>query len=296
MTTATQQYRTHAENMRAITGLQGAEVGTVPDVAHMDPPAGYHVGVEDIQAAGRYNLDYSTRQARDRRDGTNSCSAVDYGDNWPHGGRAAWLRWNNLFLRQLMIGDPELVGVRAINFSPDGVARRRYDTNNRTQGVINSTDTVTTHTHMEVWRDQSGPALDRVFRRIEAMARAAIANQPLEDDMGEWTEPITQNAGRAYLTDQQRDTVLAIAAGGAADALAGQAAISARVTQILAAVTELTAVLDVVAASILAGGGSVDTAAILAGVDERLEALARETRDAVADLGEGGATQVRADA
>lgn len=50
------------------------------------------------------------------------------------------------------------------------------------------------------------------------------------------------------------------------------------------------------ATAITDAGGSVDTAAILAGVDERLAVLAAEQRDAVADLGEGGAAQVRADA
>lgn len=55
-------------------------------------------------------------------------------------------------------------------------------------------------------------------------------------------------------------------------------------------------VIDALAAAVQAGGGSVDTAAILAGVDVRLAALAAEQRDAVADLGEGGAAQVRADA
>lgn len=64
-----------------------------------------------------------------------------------------------------------------------------------------------------------------------------------------------------------------------------------------AAVTALRGVVDGLVAVIEAGGGSVDTAAILAGVDQRLEAMREaqevEMRDAVADLGEGGAVQVR---
>jgi hypothetical protein len=58
-------------------------------------------------------------------------------------------------------------------------------------------------------------------------------------------------------------------------------------------VVALTALLEQV---LQAGGGNVDVALVLAHVDEKLEALAAETRDAVADLGEGGAAQVRADA
>lgn len=52
-------------------------------------------------------------------------------------------------------------------------------------------------------------------------------------------------------------------------------------------------------AAVASAGGSVDVAAILAGVDARVAAavveIQAETRDAVADLGEGGAQQVRAD-
>jgi Arc/MetJ-type ribon-helix-helix transcriptional regulator len=44
------------------------------------------------------------------------------------------------------------------------------------------------------------------------------------------------------------------------------------------------------------GSSNPDVVAILAGLDDRLGALKAELRDAVADLGEGGAAQVRADA
>jgi len=63
-----------------------------------------------------------------------------------------------------------------------------------------------------------------------------------------------------------------------------------------AQIAALTGVVEHLSEVLRSGGGSVDTAAILAGVDERLAKLADETRDAVADLGEGGAEQVRADA
>lgn len=56
----------------------------------------------------------------------------------------------------------------------------------------------------------------------------------------------------------------------------------------------LRTVVEQLAAAINGSGGSVDAAAILSGVDERLATLRAEMRDAVADLGEGGAAQVRA--
>jgi hypothetical protein len=178
MTTANYQYRAFAANMRAITGLTGGDVGVVPDEAHMDPPAGYHVSPMGIRTAGRWDRDYSTRQSRDRLTPySESASAWDVGDNWPNGGRAAWLRWNNKLLNGLMARDPALSALRAINFSRDGVERKRYDTLHPEMGIIPSTDTVTIHTHGETWRDTIGSAaLDRTFRRIEQMARDAINN------------------------------------------------------------------------------------------------------------------------
>lgn len=81
--------------------------------------------------------------------------------------------------------------------------------------------------------------------------------------------------------------------------LSGQAPIPA-LDAINAKLTGLTTVIEHLAAVITAGGGTVDTAAILAGVDEQLAALRAsveaDTRDAVADQAEGGAAAVRADA
>jgi hypothetical protein len=56
------------------------------------------------------------------------------------------------------------------------------------------------------------------------------------------------------------------------------------------------AVIDALALAVKAGGGNVETAIILEAMDAKLADLAKEQRDAVADLGEGGAQQVRADA
>lgn len=77
------------------------------------------------------------------------------------------------------------------------------------------------------------------------------------------------------------------------------ASIGAGVTALTAEVAGLRSVVSGLAKTIQSGGGSVDTAAILAGVDKAVGAavatMTAETRDAVADLGEGGAAQVRAD-
>lgn len=194
MTSVNAQYRAFIANMRRITGLGVDEMGSAPDERHL-AGGGYHVGPDDIRRIGRWLTDYSTRQVRDRIGG-NDASAFDVGDDWPRGGRAAWLRFNGLFLRQLQARDPALAAVRAINFSPDGKLCRRFDTFNRAQGVITSTDSVYMHTHGETWRDQAGtPALDRAFRRIEQMADAAVRNIPLPpegDDMAFIDDPVAR--------------------------------------------------------------------------------------------------------
>lgn len=172
-----------------LTGLSGDDVGIAPDASHL-AGGGYHVGCEDIQRIGKWNTDYSTRQTRDRLDGTNDASAEDIGDNWPHGGRAAWIRFGNLLVARMRAGDPDLAALRAVNFSPDGVVRRRYDSANPGQGVITSTDTVDSHTHLEWWRDTKGTAARaRSLARIGQIIDAAITNTHLEDDMsGEYAD------------------------------------------------------------------------------------------------------------
>ena len=64
------------------------------------------------------------------------------------------------------------------------------------------------------------------------------------------------------------------------------------IPELQAQVVALAAAVQALSDAITSGGGNVDTAAILAAV----ERAGQEARDAVADLGEGGVTQVRADA
>lgn len=168
-------------DVRTVTGLGAVEVGIAPDPAHLST-GGYHVGVEDIQRIGRWDRDYSTRQRRDRLDGTNTASAVDIGDNWPRGGRAAWLRFNNLLYAEMRDHPERLPALRAINVSLDGTAKRRYDQMHRADGLIVSKDTVDSHTHLSFWRDTIGrrkTTLDRIVQ----LARTAITGNPQGDDM-----------------------------------------------------------------------------------------------------------------
>jgi hypothetical protein len=191
--------------MMGKTGLAGNAYGIAPNEDHK-AGGGYHCGVKDCQNINKYHPpatsnvgarteDYSVRQLRDRLVGGNAASAEDIGGYWPRGGKAAWLRFNNLFIKQLQAGDRALRAVREVNFTPDGTARKRWDALHPNDGVYNdgivpSTDTAETHTHVGFWRDTDGtPARDEAFARIEQIADAAIANRPLADgeddeDMG----------------------------------------------------------------------------------------------------------------
>jgi len=164
-----------------ITGLGAVDFGIAPDASHKSG-GGYHCGVQDIINIGKFpDGDYSTRQQRDRVGGNVACAA-DPGDNWPNGGRAAWLRFNNLLVKQLRAKDPALSAVRAVNFSPDGTATKRFDTLHPESGIIDSTDSVYMHTHIEFWRNTEGKRKVTLDRVLDIM-RAAVANRPLEDDV-----------------------------------------------------------------------------------------------------------------
>lgn len=168
-----------------------SEVGIVGDPAHAER-GGYHISGDDIRATGRFNTDFSTKRPPDHFLPNPFASAVDIGDDWPRGGRAAWLRFNNNVLFEMTHHPDVLVSVRAINCSTDGSNRKRYDKANADQGVINSTDTVTIHTHLEFWRNTINARaadLDRLIEHIrlaihgEPLGGASVPDQTQGDDM-----------------------------------------------------------------------------------------------------------------
>lgn len=162
-----------------ITGTRLADWGMLPDQEHLED-GGYHCGCQDIIKIGKWatagspKADYSVRQERDRVGG-NVCMAIDGPPKWGNGGDAAWIRHNNLLQQAMAAGDPELGALRAINYTPDGKVKRRYDTNCRSCGIIVSTDTVLWHTHYEFWRNTAGTdLLRRTVARMAQIMRIAI--------------------------------------------------------------------------------------------------------------------------
>src|SRR5881392_859792 len=178
--------------VQRLTGLADpADVGIVGDGLHART-GGYHEGRDVLAAIGGYHPgaaagslseDYSARLARDRVGLTDDASAMDIGAAWPHGGRAAWLRFNNALAAALRGGDPALVPIRAINYSPDGSTRWRID---RQYGwaVESSGDSVDIHTHIEWYRDTAGHR-QACSDRIGALIQAAIGGQPPAPTMGD---------------------------------------------------------------------------------------------------------------
>lgn len=170
----------YRQNMARVTGVPIGNIGTRPDARHLSG-GGYHVGAEDlakINAVG--NDDYSIRQPRDRAQynfdrahGLSFSAAIDMDDDWPIGGRAAWIRWNNLIRHYAGRNHPSLVALRGMNYTPDGTTKRRFDCLTDTEG--STSDTVTWHTHLEQWRDLRGKDQARwTYAFLVGLAQAAI--------------------------------------------------------------------------------------------------------------------------
>lgn len=174
------------------TGLTNpVDVGIVGDTAHAER-GGYHISGDDIHAAGRFDTDYSTKRSRDHFLPNDNASAGDIGDDWPRGGRAAWLRFNNNVAWEI-VNTSQMPTVRAINYSPDGSAKKRYDRANAGDGVINSTDTVTIHTHIEWWRDTEGTTQRAAdLQRLLAHVRAARDNTGLAAQLAPPPTPLLE--------------------------------------------------------------------------------------------------------
>jgi len=171
--------------VQRLTGIGDPNsLGIVGDGLH-EHTGGYHEGRDVLSAIGRYhpgapagslNEDYSVRLSRDRAGLTNNASAMDIGFDWPKGGNAAWLRFNNLLVAHLHGNEPSLAAIRATNYSPDGRTRLRTDRENG-WATENSTDTVDVHTHLEWYRDTEGRR-QASFNRLAQLIQAAITNMP----------------------------------------------------------------------------------------------------------------------
>lgn len=168
-TTAPDDLLLFRSGIEAATGIADATALGIQGDRRHQATGGYHLGASDLIAIGRYHPpahlnvgksteDYSARYARDRDGLTEYASAIDVDEQWPNGGRAAWIRWNNLVVAELRAASPAspLTGcVRAVNTTLDGINDRRFDV---TSGWTAEATSDHGHTHVEFWRDTQGTA------------------------------------------------------------------------------------------------------------------------------------------
>lgn len=135
--------------------LERNEVGIVGNAAHISS-GGYHVGADDLTAAGRVGRDYSVvESSRDRTGLSNAASALDIGDFTADlGGRRVTLRsLSAAIVDACRRGDPRTRDVREVIWSPDGTAVTRWDR----LGIRSGGDSSHRwHTHISFFRDSEG--------------------------------------------------------------------------------------------------------------------------------------------
>jgi hypothetical protein len=278
------------------TGLSGNSVGVVGDGIHQRT-GGYHEGHSVLVSIGRFHgpatahvgaaaEDYSARIARDRSGLTDHASAMDIGCDWPNGGRAAWLRFNNALYAELRDHPERLPALRGANLTLDGTSRKRYDTAHRDQGLIPSTDSVTIHTHMEFWRDTEGrrqATLDRIAQLITAAVSGTDQGGPVASgDTADFAASHVPGVGGSH-----------IALG---NLLVDTAAIKATLTAIAAKVDIDPAELDAIKAAAQSGAHDAVTASIDELVAKFIAALPSDLGDEVAAKAEAALRSVFADA
>lgn len=284
------------------TGLSGDAVGIVGDPEHA-ASGGYHEGRSDLTRVGRATTDYSVREsARDKAGLTDAASALDIG---------AFTR-SAVSLRTLTLGlvaacqrgDPRCADVREVIYTPDGSTVRRWDR----LGIRSTGDSSHLyHTHISFFRDSEG-------RRAQAgnvlgLLRELVDGKPTEqgDHMnvlvyeGSTSGPLWCGNGVArhrislavgeHMQALDRKGVQPLANSGnpvvetnlaMMDAygvdLDGRDAVRDAADQARDAAAR--AAIDALTAAVAAGGGSIDSAAIIA----RIDAAAAQESAAVAGL------------
>lgn len=274
------------------TGLPADAVGIVGDPAHAST-GGYHEGRVDLARVGRATSDYSVRESgRDAGGLSDSASALDIGD-FTHNGKT--LRQLSVWLvGRCQAGDARTRDIREVIYTPDGSTVRRWDR----LGVRSTGDgSHLYHTHLSCFRDSEGrrnqPAnilglLTEFFEgkvttamALDGIDRAQVSNSEryLQALIG--LTDTASGISNTVDTNLTRPNVLAAALkrvdAGVAQLLTAATAEAAR------DVAEKT-VIDALAVAVKAGGGSVDTAAVLAGVADRVHAAVEPLEVANAEL------------
>lgn len=189
--------------MPMIGVTNAAEIGIMGDGAH-ERTGGYHEGKDVLAAIGALTSDYSVADyARDKLGLTLSASAIDITLAWgaAQGGRAAAIRFTNLMVADFRAGAQGTQCIRAMNFSPDGTKKQRIDRHNG-YVITSSSDNVTIHTHVELFRDTEGTRTSAFLTLVKKNILIAQGKAPGMDE----TERKADNAdrwGNAAITGAQ---------------------------------------------------------------------------------------------
>ncbi|WP_329013259.1 hypothetical protein OG271_04070 [Micromonospora rifamycinica] len=238
-------------------GLDPAAVGIVGNAAHR---GGYHCGVDRV-----VNRDYSVvESSRDQAGLSDHACALDIG-TWSVtvGGRRYDLRHLSAWLvEQCKAGSADTHDIREVIYSPDGKVVRRWD---RLGKRSSGDDSHLWHTHIsyhrdaiKAGRDQAG--LMRRYLTSIGLIKAPIKEVPMAQDPVAWA---TTNRAAALLSG--------VAADYQIDGEKTRRREPNRIAEALARI-------EVKTEAALAAAKGLDTAAILARIDQ--VAAAESARDA----------------
>ncbi len=265
--------------------LEPEEVGVVGDDEHA-ATGGYHVGNSALAAVGRLTSDYSKRESARDRPGTNAASALDIGEFTHVRGDGTVLTLRSLsvaLVAACKASDPRTRDIREVIYSPDGATVRRFDR----LGIRSTGDqSHLFHTHISFFRDSEG-------RRAQPDNILGLLTDIIEgtaDMTPEQAILLQSDAWRMHTVINDEELVPAGApyVGGQANKLRARlVGLESKVDQlIVAAAADATrdaaakVAIDALATALAAGGGSVDSAAIIA----RMDAIAAAESQTVAAL------------
>lgn len=261
------------------TGLPDTALGIIGDENHI---GGYHHGWDDRRIVNGNTADYSWNEStRDDYHRTNAASAIDIGMFSRLRELSNWLVGQCEANRLNSSVNTDCADIRSIIYSPDGKVVRRWD---RLRRRDTGDSSHLTHTHVSFFRNAEGHDKTGPFKRF------------FEGDGMEQTDPLTAKTyrpgttvGEAFGDMQNRRNWLigeteSPVHGDASGTFPRQGSPDWNIAHLPQLLAEH-------------ASAPVDPAALAAIIKPMLDAmearLRQEIRDSVADLGEGGAKQVR---
>lgn len=242
--------------------LDPDEIGIVGDTSHVQGGTSYHLGKDDLDLAAD---PYSARTARDKAGLTDAASAMDIGEfrvTTPKGtftqrDFAIWL------VKECQANAPDTSDIREVIYSPDGKVVLRYD---RERGYTSAPRTGEadsshiTHDHASLYRDaEKRYSMLNLINRWLASIGFEGGTVTNIGDIG-FTQAV-------YPLEKPTISLATMWLNTNAQSKANGAALSAQSAQLAGLVTTVQALAD----ALKSGGNDLDTAAVLARIDQRAQ-------------------------